>query len=171
MEAREFEKVFWVLHPQLLRHARYQLDPAGAEDAVAETLTTLWVKSLPLPASDEEERGLRALAYQVLGGHIRNEYRSRRRRRALAERVIAQPMESFAKGASAADIDEEAAIHHWLQQLSSDDREVILLFNAGFDLAESARILGCSFAAAAKRRTRARDRLRAIVERERGRQE
>lgn len=170
MEQREFEKVFWALHPQLLRHARYQLDPAGAEDVVAETLTTLWVKSLPVPTSEEEERGLRALAYQVLGGHIRNEYRSRRRRRALSERVIAQPSDSVARGMSADDVDDEAAIHSWLQQLSDDDREVILLFNAGFDLTESARILGCSFAAAAKRRTRARERLRAIVERERGRQ-
>lgn len=168
MEAHEFEKVFWVLQPQLLRYARYQLDPAGAEDVVAETLTTLWVKSLPLPRSDEEERGLRALAYQVLGGHVRNEYRSRRRRRALADRVIAQSLDGVAKGPSAVDVDEEGSIQHWLQQLSSDDREVILLFNAGFDLAESAQILGCSFAAAAKRRTRARDRLRLIVERERG---
>lgn len=171
MDAREFEKVFWVLQPQLLRHARHQLDPAGAEDVVAETLTTLWVKSLPLPTSDDEERGLRALAYQVLGGHIRNEYRSRRRRRALAERVVAQPVDGIARDVSPDDVDDDGAIRHWLGQLSVDDREVILLFNAGFDLAESARILGCSFSAAAKRRTRARERLRAIVERERGRQQ
>ena len=171
MEAREFEKVFWVLHPQLLRHARYQLDPAGAEDVVAETLTTLWTKSLPYPASDDEERGLRALAYQVLSGHIRNEYRSRRRRRALSDRVTAYAGEDLSRDISPVDVDEEAAVHHWLRQLSVDDREVILLFNAGFDLAESAQILGCSPAAAAKRRSRARDRLRAIVERERGRDE
>jgi RNA polymerase sigma factor (sigma-70 family) len=171
VDAREFEKVFWVLQPQLLRHARYQLDPTGAEDVVAETLTTLWVKSLPYPTSVDEERGLRALAYQVLGGHIRNEYRSRRRRRALADRVVAQPVDGIARGVSTADVDDEAAIQHWLHQLSVDDREVILLFNAGFDLAESAQILGCSFAAAAKRRTRARDRLRTVVERERGRRE
>lgn len=170
MEAHEFEKVFWVLQPQLLRYARFQLDPAGAEDVVAETLTTLWVKSLPLPATEDEERGLRALAYQVLGGHIRNEYRSRRRRRALSDRVIAQPV-TPAGGVSQNDVDDDAAVHHWLHQLSVDDREIILLFNAGFDTAESARILGCSTAAAAKRRTRARDRLRAIVERERGRHE
>lgn len=168
MEAYEFEKVFWVLQPQLLTYARYQLDPAGADDVVAETLTTLWVKSLPYPVTDEEDRGLRALAYQVLGGHIRNEYRSRRRRRALSERAMAQPSDAGAGGVSQTDVEDEAAIDHWLQQLSVDDREVILLFNAGFEIAEMARILGCSAAAAAKRRTRARDRLRAIVEREKG---
>ena len=168
MEAREFEKVYWVLHPQLLRHARYQLDPAGAEDVVAETLTTLWTKSLPYPTTDDEERGLRALAYQVLGGHIRNEYRSRRRRRALSERVTAYVGDGAPGGVTPDDVEDEAAIQHWLQQLSVDDREVILLFHAGCDLAESARILGCPTAAAAKRRSRARDRLRAIVERERG---
>ncbi|WP_183407934.1 sigma-70 family RNA polymerase sigma factor [Nocardioides marmoriginsengisoli] len=155
-----------MLQPPLLRFARNQLDPAGAEDVVAETLTTLWGKDLAFPESPEEERGLHALAYQVLTGHIRNEYRSRRRRKALAERLVAQPVKVAATGRSATDVDDEARVTYLLQQLSVDDREVILLFNAGFDLGDTARILGCSTAAAAKRRTRARGRLREIVDKE-----
>ena len=65
-------------------------------------------------------------------------------------------------------IAEQSAIDHWLGQLSVDDQRVVLLFNAGFENDEIARILGCSPAAAAKRRTRARSRLQTIVNKERG---
>lgn len=172
MEEREFEKLFWVIQPQLMRYARTRLDFAAAEDAVSNTLMTLLAKTLEFPSNEAEERALRILAFQVLNGHIRNEYRSRQRRQALVERVgtlSPRPESVDSAGVDiAAEVVEQSAIDHWLGQLSAEDQQVILLFNAGLQAAEIAEVLGCSVAAAAKRRARARNRLRAIVTKERG---
>lgn len=170
MDDREFEKVFWVLQPQLMRHARLHLDPSAAEDAVSMTLLTLWGKSLPYPTDEVAERRLRSLAYVVLTGHIRNEHRSRRRRQSLVDRMTLitgtqhQPRTDASEG-----LLQRESIRYWLSKLRLADRMVITLFNEGFDTEEIAQILNCSVAAAAKRRTRARKRLRAIVDDERGR--
>lgn len=168
MDDREFEKVFWVIQPQLMRYALTQLDPSAAEDAVSSTFETLLNKELAFPASEGEERRLRALAYEVLGGHIRNEYRSRKRRRALVDRIglLGARGESYRDIADG--IAEQGTIDYWLGQLSVEDQRVILLFNAGLDAVEIAQVLDCTAAAAAKRRSRARDRLRRIVNLERG---
>jgi RNA polymerase sigma factor (sigma-70 family) len=167
LEDREFERVFWVLQPQLLRYACAQLDRATAEDVVSSTLMTLHRKSLASPRDEGEERAVRALAYKILVGHITNEYRSRRRRHALTVRLFGPDKgighvpspESMVVGQSTLDA--------WLDRLSADDRRVVLLFNAGFDVREMAEILGCSESAAAKRRTRARERLRSMIDVER----
>jgi DNA-directed RNA polymerase specialized sigma24 family protein len=55
-------------------------------------------------------------------------------------------------------------VNVWLARLPQGDRDVILLFNAGFDVREASEILGCSEAAAEKRRSRARARLRVMIE-------
>lgn len=168
MDENEFEKVFWALHPQLLHFASYQLSNYGAEDVVAETMTTLWTKNLPHPADEVAERQLRAFAFTVLTGHIRNELRSRRRRSALWLRSASvEPAARHGRDETEA-IDDIDAIRTWLDRLPPSDREVVLLFNAGFDVDEMAAILGCTASAAAKRRTRAKARLRSIVEQERG---
>src|SRR4051794_19964430 len=155
--------MFWVLQPQLMRYAMTQLDVHAAEDAVSAALLVLWRKPLKAPADGGEDRQLRALAYKVLNGVIKNEYRSRRRRQALADRIGA--LEGAAKeepGASDQIVGQDA-VAHWLSRLSSDDQQIVQLFNAGFGTEEIAEILDCSVAAAAKRRTRARVRLRGIV--------
>ncbi|WP_300680034.1 sigma-70 family RNA polymerase sigma factor [Nocardioides sp.] len=164
MNEHEFEKVFWVVQPQLVRFALTQLDRAGAEDAVSNTLLALWRKDLDYPEDAVAERQLQSLAFQVLSGHVSNEYRSRRRRRALLDRLATlREGELVAAGDIAGDAAAQAESNQWLGRLSPADRQVITLFNEGFDIEETARILGCSASAASKRRTRARDRLRAIV--------
>lgn len=168
MDDGEFEKVFWVIQPQLMRYALTQLDLSAAEDAVSSTFETLLSKELAFPASDGEERRLRALAYEVLGSHVRNEYRSRKRRQALMDRIGLLGARRESSRDIADDIAEQDAIDYWLGQLSVEDQQVILLFNAGLKAAEIAQVLGCTPDAAAKRRGRARDRLRRIVNKERG---
>ena len=168
MDDREFEKVFWVIQPQLMRYALTQLDPSGAEDAVADTMVSLLRKRLDYPTNESEERRLRALAYEVLNGHVRNEYRSRTRRQALMDRISRLAARPEATGEAGSELEAQSAVEYWTGQLSAEDQQVVMLFNAGFDAKETASILGCSPAAAAKRRTRARNRLREIVERERG---
>ncbi|WP_460829234.1 RNA polymerase sigma factor [Nocardioides hungaricus] len=168
MDDREFEKVFWVIQPQLMRYAQTRLDVAAAEDAVSGTFVSLLRKKLPYPTSEGEERQLRALAYEVLAGHVRNEYRSRQRRHALLDRIGRLGHGRESTHDTTLEIVGRDTVDHWLGQLSVEDRQVILLYNAGLDIAETARVLGCTPAAAAKRRTRARNRLRIIVDKERG---
>lgn len=168
MDDPEFEKVFWMIQPQLMRYALTQLDTAGAEDAVSGTFLTLWRKQLRFPSSEVEERQLWALAYEVLNGYVRNEYRARRRRFALTGRISRLDSQSELVPDVGAAIAHQGEVEYWIGQLSVDDQRVVLLFNAGFDTDELAQILGCTPAAAAKRRTRARNRLREIVSKERG---
>lgn len=169
MDEREFEKVFWELQPQLVRHARHHLDADAAEDAAAETLLTLWRKQLDFPADAVAARQLRALAFQVLLGVVRNEHRSRRRRRDLRGAIHAQVVvigeQSLDVAVSSAS---RSAIDHWLGQLPPAERDVMLLVNAGFTVGEVAQVLGCTDAAVAKRRTRAKKRLRELLLQERG---
>lgn len=168
MQEHEFEKAFWALYPRLLQYARFQLDDASAEDVVADVFLTLWKKDLPPPTTQAAERNLWALAFKVLHGHLANEYRSLRRRRALRERLrFQQPTTAAAALVDSVAIDDQSAIDYWLGQLSSADRDIILLFNAGFRTDEIALILGCSSASAAKRRSRAAQRLRTIVAQDR----
>lgn len=167
MDEREFEKVFWELQPQLVRHARHHLDADAAEDAASETLLALWRKELPFPRDEAAGRQLRALAFQVLIGVIRNEHRARRRRKNLRSALDAQAVVRPDATHDSLLVVAGLAVDHWLGQLPESEREVMLLANAGFGVDEIAHILGCSTAAAAKRRTRAKARLRTIVEAER----
>ena len=166
MDDLEFEKVFWVLQPQLVRFAAAQLDWASADDVVSSTLLSLVQKSLTYPTDEAEERQLRTLAFRVLIGHIQNEQRSARRRRALSTKLLTRHRPDEMVPPPDGDVLERSRVDGWIAQLPADDQSVILLFNAGFDIREIAEILGCSSEAAAKRRTRARDRLRNIIEAE-----
>lgn len=165
---REFEKVFWAMQSQLLRFASFQLDASAAEDAVAETFSTLWRKDLAFPATDRAEQELRSLAYAVLAGHIRNEYRSRRRRQSLRVRYVQSRQHDEVVPDPALALVANDEMMSWMVLLSAEEREVLLLFNAGFDVAETARILDVSEAAVAKRRTRAKKRLRTLLSSEDG---
>jgi RNA polymerase sigma factor (sigma-70 family) len=167
LEDLVFERVFWVLQPQLLRYACAQLDRGTAEDVVSSTLMTLHRKTLPAPVDGGEERALRALAYKVLVGHITNEHRARRRRQALTVRLLGPDRGTGHVPSPEPIVVGQSTVDSWLDGLSADDRRVVLLFNAGFDVGEMAEILGCSESAAAKRRTRARERLRRMIEVER----
>ena len=166
MDDLEFEKVFWVLQPQLLRFAAAQLDWASAEDAVSSTLLSLVRKPLTYPKNEAEERQLRTFAFKVLIGHIQNEQRSARRRRALSTKLVTWQRPDEMVPSIDGDVLERSRVDGWIAHLPADDQPVILLFNAGFDIRETAEILGCSREAAAKRRARARDRLRNIIEAE-----
>jgi RNA polymerase sigma factor (sigma-70 family) len=166
VDEREFEKVYWELHPQLLRHAKHYLDPTGAEDIASVTMWKVWDEGLAYPASVEEQRELRAFAFRVLTNNIRNEYRARKRRKNLRNALAAQEAIRPQYQDDTAATDSRLTIDRWLSLLSESDRDVILLFNAGFTAEKIANILGCSPSAAAKRCSRARTRLRSIVEAE-----
>lgn len=152
-----------MIQPRLMKYATAQFDAATAEDIVSESLLVLYRKQPPLPRTEGEERALRALAFEILYGLIRNEHRAKRRRMALVERLIAHRELPGAAPSHEMAISERSHAAQVLGRLSPDDRDVLLLFNAGFDASEMAQILGCSTEAAAKRRHRARARLREIL--------
>lgn len=164
----DFKKVYWALRPKLLRYARAYLDATGAEEVVADALTDVWRRDMNFPATDTAVRELEVFAYGKLRGHISNEYRSRRRRTALVEQLALHQLGERHQLVEDADASSRLATDHWLSQLEPGDRATLLLYNAGFTIREMAGIFDCSLAAAGKRVTRARGRLRAIVERERG---
>ena len=55
----------------------------------------------------------------------------------------------------------------WFAQLGPDDREALLLLSDGYSVHEIAAIMGCSYAAAAQRLSRARRRARTKAGQER----
>lgn len=115
-------------------------------------------------AGDGIEREVRALAFTVLRGEIRNEYRARKRRADLTRRTaLMDPRPELAPDRHDAVVDRRS-VAYWLSHLSRADQEVILLINADFAIEEIAGMLNCSVTAVAKRRTRARRRLKEVLE-------
>lgn len=166
MEREEFAEVARRLQPRLLRYARMYLDSAAAEDVVQETLLGLWLKSLAPRDPRSGPRNPNALAHLILVGRIRNEYRARARLKAAMPSLAGDQAARSASLAGVDQVDEWEAVRYFLDQLSPEDREVVLLYSNGLTIDETAAVLGCSSAAAAGRRTRARNRLRAIRDRE-----
>lgn len=152
-----------MLHPGLLRYAETHLDAMTAEDMVSETLLTIFRKDLPAPGTDAEMRRLRALGYRILAGLISNEYRSRRRRASLTDKLIQHGEFPTTVQSHENDIALRTDVAAALSALTDADREVVLLVQAGLTVEEMATILGCSAQAARKRRTRARARLRQVL--------
>jgi RNA polymerase sigma factor (sigma-70 family) len=165
MDVQEFEKFYWATYPELLGYARSQTGYANADDVVSNTFLTLWLKDLDYPTSDLEHRKLRALAYAVVHGHVQNDKRSQARQRSLTEKFGAH-LRTTTPASSSDDLESEIA--NSLEQLTEKDREIVLLFHAGFSTREIAEILHISPHSAQKRQSRAKSRLRAILENERG---
>lgn len=166
MDNADFEKVFWVIQPKLMRYASAHLDPASAEDVVSATFVTLLQKELEPPQTASEEHGQRALAFKILNGLIANEYRSRGRRAALREKLVSDKGISHESAVTDLNKNSHDQLSYWLDKLSKKDKQIILLFNAGFDIEETADVFGISYSSAAKRRSRAKERLRKIIEEE-----
>ncbi|MDQ3521792.1 MAG: hypothetical protein M3434_05595 [Gemmatimonadota bacterium] len=104
------------------------------------------------PADEAQRRHLRAMAFLVLNGHIRNHLRARRRHQALTAAVgQAATWGGVHEDAESAD----ALLESWLVLLPEGDREILRLRMAGFTAAEVSARLGCSNSAAAKRSARA----------------
>lgn len=163
MDEREFETLFRALQAQLLRIARAQLGTHAAEDVVSETMTTLWRKPIRSPDGGSGADSFFGLARSVLTGHIRNELRACRRRAALVNQLTAQVAVASPRAPQPDNAEAGGGLDAWLERLPLADRQVLVLVDAGFDVPDIARILGCSCAAASKRRTRARERLRVLM--------
>ena len=160
MEEAEFEAFFRAEFPRLVRYAQRRVPPAQAEDMAVAAMQTMWTKNLPSPEKETDRRGLRALAYRVLDGHLRNAVRAdaayQKAVRSAALQQGTQLMPDIAE-------DHVAQVWpEWARSLSPTDLEVLGFVVDGYRVSEIAVILECTPAAVTMRLQRAYTKLRQL---------
>ncbi len=145
------------LMPDLLAYFRRRLvDSNDAADAVSETLVVMWTRRSALPTDAE---GVRRYSFGIAHNVLRATERGRLRRHGLTERLKAEL-------ASHPPVPVEPDLRAALGKLSQNDRELILLVAwDGFSVIDAARVLGIRAGAARTRYSRARARLRGLLQR------
>ncbi len=151
-----FRQLFETGYQPLVAYARRRtLNPAMADDVVAETFATAWRRRADLRPGAAPLPWLYGIAANVL----RNQRRSQGRALRLVDRLHHDPL-----SATVAQIDLEPPdpeLHDALDRLSFDDREILRLVTwEEMNHAEVAEALGCSVNAVGIRLHRARKRLR-----------
>ena len=148
-----FEALFREVYEPLQRYARRRTDLSTADDVVAETLLVLWRRLDDVPSGS-------ALpwSYGVARRCLANQRRGDQRRAQLVERLTGQGLDA----APPVDAVLEAA----LEDLSSDDREIVRLWAwEQLPARELGVALGISANAASIRLHRAKGRLSEAVAR------
>lgn len=159
-----FRGVYAETYRPLLAYARRRVDPATADEVVADAFLTAWRRRDDVPDGAE-----RLWLFGVARNLIRNAARSQRRRRAAQARLHLAPQQvpPDAADPAATAIDERSTLLRTaFDALSEADREVLMLA-AWEELshAEIGRVLGVSANASAIRVHRARKRLAARLDR------
>jgi RNA polymerase sigma-70 factor, ECF subfamily len=154
-----FLRLAALVHEPLRRYALRRVDPADADDIVAETLLVLWRRLDDVPEGAELP-----WSYNVARNCVANLHRSAVRRERLVVRLAAEPP---------APVDEPPAyVAAALGALSDRDREVVLLWAwEGLTPREIAVVLGTSANAVSLRLSRAKRRLRSHLARHELRQD
>jgi RNA polymerase sigma-70 factor (ECF subfamily) len=135
--------------------ARRTRTPEDAADAVAETFTIAWRRFDQVPAGEPALYWLYATARFVLA----NQERADRRRTVTVGRIANDLRWIFSDRTLPVE-DERATARALLEELSADDRNVLLLAAwEGLDASGIAAVMGCSATAARIRLHRARRRL------------
>lgn len=156
-ERRErFEEVAAEVFEPLQRYLRRQADEADADDALSDTLMTVWRRLDDVPAE-----AVLPWCYGVARRVLANQRRSSRRRVALVERVaLSAPPDD---GGDA----DHAALTEALFGLKDADREVLTLWAwEELEPREIAVVLGATANAVSLRLTRAKKRLKAEIDRQ-----
>lgn len=153
-DEERFAALFRAHHPAVTRYAMRRLDPADADDLVAQTFLTVWRKL------DQVPKDPLPWLYGVARHTMLDLFRERERQGRLHGRLSAEVTFVAAEVDSAAALDVRRA----LAQLKESDRELLRL-SAWEDLhpAEIACVVGCSAATAAVRLHRARRRMAAAL--------
>jgi RNA polymerase sigma-70 factor (ECF subfamily) len=148
----DLEKTLRDVRTPVERYLRRRLRHADSQEAVAETLRVLWVRSAEIPSGHEVAWAI-GVARRVAANLRRGEVRRENLHRRIAENLpLASP------GAEIARVREAMAL------LSEEDRELLRLWAwEGLEAADIAVIENCTPNAAAARLSRARKRLRTIL--------
>lgn len=157
--ADSFRRLFEAHYDDVVRFVSRRAAQDAVDDVVAEVFVTAWRRFDELPTGPGSVRPwLFATAHRTLA----NTRRGRRRRRALAVRIASQP---------SADADDPCGVIHRVDltrafgRLRARDREALALVAwDGLSPAEAARVLEISDKAFSVRLSRARTRLRTLLE-------
>jgi RNA polymerase sigma-70 factor (ECF subfamily) len=150
-----FEAAFREHYADILAFAlRRVSDRGAAEDAAAEAFAVAWRRRDALP--ERPLPWLYAVALRVLA----NQRRGSARRRALEERVAAEPTAVSPEVDPGEALARRTAFSTAFARLDEDDREVLRLIAwEGLEPRDAASVLGCSYGAFRVRLHRARRRL------------
>jgi RNA polymerase sigma-70 factor (ECF subfamily) len=148
-----FDSLFESHHLAVARYCIRRLGTADGEDAAAEVFAISWRRLDQVPAGEAARSWLLTVAYRVVG----NQYRSRRRRARLADRLLSQPQPA----ASHPEGDDVTLLHLALASLREADRELIRMSSwDGLSHREIAAVIGIKENAVDQRLFRARSRLK-----------
>lgn len=154
---RAFREVFGRHYGAIYGYAARRLGRDDAADAAAEVFTVVWRRIRTVPDEPETLPWLYGVARKV----VANQQRGRRRRERLEAKALAEPVRRLDSGPD--DLDGALAA------LRESDREVLMLVAwEGLGPNALAKALGCSQNAAVVRLHRARARLAAALDDERG---
>jgi len=157
--AAAYREHYWAVSRYVARRLRGRADEV--EEVVAEVFTVAWRRRADLPATPLP------WLYGVARNCLANAVRGRGRRRRLVDRLGNDEAAHARHVAAGPDAEAPGAwVHEALDRLSPADREVLRLAaweELGAD--EIAVALGCGSRAAAMRLHRARNRLRAEIDR------
>jgi RNA polymerase sigma factor (sigma-70 family) len=156
-DARRFEALYRAHHGAVVRFARRRVDPASAEEVVADTFAIAWRRLADVP--DEPLPWLYAVALRC----VLNARRAQASGRAKAASAAAVAATGARDPADV--LAERDAVLRAFARLSEDDREALRLVAwEGLDQRAAAAVLGVTRPAFAMRLTRARRRLAAALD-------
>lgn len=150
----KFDSLFEDHYLAVYRYCLRRLGPVDSEDAAAEVFAVAWRRLDRVPDGESALAWLLAVAHRVVG----NQYRGRRRRARLSDRLGTErpvPVEP-----DAPDLDSRV-LYQALDSLREADRELLRLSSwDGLSNAEIAAVMGMKQNAVDQRLFRARSRLR-----------
>lgn len=157
---QRFAALFDDAYDDVLRFVRRRHDEDGAEDVVADAFLTAWRRFDDLPRDPGDAR---AWLFGIARGTLANSRRSDRRRGALGVRLAG----SDARGMDR--LDDAAALRldvgrAWRHLPAAEQEVIALSVLDGLTSAQAARVLGTTAVAYRLRLSRARRRLRRLVE-------
>ena len=151
-----FSEVFRTMYDDVRAFLAHRTDPQVVDDLAAEVFTRAWSGWLTAP----EPPG--PWIYGIARHLLTDRYRAEERRRRLLQRIENQRPPGDEEVAASDSILDLAAAWH---RLTDGDREVLALTAwDGLTGAEAAAALGCARAAYSVRLTRARRRMRRLLE-------
>lgn len=154
-----FTGLFEEYYEAVLRYAWRRVGPADAPDIAAETFRIAWEKYDRIP-HDQPLPWLYTTTRHVVSNHIRS---SKRRDGLVASLAEGLPQHGDESDHAAIVAARHAALKA-LDDLSEDDRELVLLLTwEGLDLHQAAKAVGCSWPTARMRLHRVRKRLHRLL--------
>lgn len=171
MDEGEFEGLHRALWPRLLRFAEQHVDQDTANDVAHQALIVVWEKhkDQPSPQTVAQRRQIEGLAFKVAYGFARNAQRTRRRESRLWGLLRDHTAVNHVDMPDPGDLDlplhsGHLAVPPVLDELPPSEREVVSYFIEGYKVGEIAALLGRRPDTVSMRLTRARKRLRALLE-------